>query len=83
MSEERPLEPWTTTESPEMWAEIAEWEAERADAAEAENRQLREMVRAFLRAPSVGSDGPGSHTIVVQDFNLRKARALVEGKNDE
>lgn len=36
-----------------------------------------EALAAFLRAPSVGSDGPGSATIVVQDFNLRAARAAL------
>ena len=27
----RPVEPHSTTEDPERWAEIAEWERERAD----------------------------------------------------
>ncbi len=39
--------------------------------------ELLEALQAFLRAPSVGSDGPGSSTIVVQDFNLRAARAAI------
>ena len=77
---ERPIEPNVMNESPEKWAEIAMWESDRADKAETENAQLREMVKVFLRAPSVGSDGPGSHTIVVQDFNLREARRLVRGE---
>lgn len=34
---------------------------------------LLEALRAFLRAPSVGSDGPGSSTIVVQSFVLQDA----------
>lgn len=38
---------------------------------------LLDALEAFLRAPSVGSDGPGSSTIVVQDFNLRAAHAAV------
>jgi hypothetical protein len=38
---------------------------------------LLEALEAFLRAPSVGSSGPGSATIVVQDFNLRAARAAI------
>jgi hypothetical protein len=38
---------------------------------------LLEALEAFLRAPSIGSDGPGSHTIVVQDFNIRAARAAI------
>ena len=56
--------------------------AERADAAcvamEAENARLQEVVKAFLRAPHVGSDGPGSSTIVIQEFHLREARAPVK-----
>ncbi len=40
--------------------------------------ELLAALEAFLRAPSVGSNGPGSSTIVVQDFNLRAARAAVE-----
>lgn len=38
---------------------------------------LLEALEAFLRAPSVGSSGPSSSTIVVQDFNLRAARAAL------
>lgn len=38
---------------------------------------LLEALKSFLRAPSIGSDGPGSHTIVIQDFNLRAARAAI------
>lgn len=38
---------------------------------------LLEALKAFLRAPSIGSNGPGSSTIVVQDFNLRAARAAI------
>jgi hypothetical protein len=41
------------------------------------NADLLEALKAFLRAPSVGSSGPGSSTIVVQDFNLRAARAAI------
>ena len=39
--------------------------------------ELLEALRAFLRAPSLGSAGPGSVTIAVQDFNLRAARAAI------
>lgn len=39
--------------------------------------ELLEALESFLRAPSVGSNGPGSSTIVVQDFNLRAARAAI------
>lgn len=44
---------------------------------EAVNNELREVLHAFLRAPSVGSNGPGSITIVVQDFNMKAARAML------
>jgi hypothetical protein len=37
----------------------------------------QQALQSFLRAPSVGSDGPGSLTIVVQDFNIRSARAAI------
>ena len=36
----RPVEPAYTNESPEAWAEIAEWERERADLLAAELRSL-------------------------------------------
>lgn len=39
--------------------------------------EMLAALEAFLRAPSVGSSGPGSSTIVVQDFNLRAARAAI------
>ena len=39
--------------------------------------ELLDALRAFLRAPSVGSAGPGAVTIAVQDFNLRAARAAI------
>ena len=39
--------------------------------------ELLEALQAFLRAPHTGSDGPGSSTIVVQDFNIRAARAAI------
>lgn len=39
--------------------------------------ELLEALQAFLRAPHIGSGGPGSSTIVVQDFNLRAARAAI------
>ena len=38
---------------------------------------LLEALEAFLRAPHIGSDGPGSSTIVVQEFNLKAARAAI------
>lgn len=38
---------------------------------------LLAALKSFLRAPSVGSNGPGSATIVVQDFNFRAAEAAI------
>ncbi len=38
---------------------------------------LLEVVRAFLRAPHIGSDGPASSTITVQDYTLRSAQNAV------
>ena len=38
---------------------------------------LLEALKAFLRAPSIGSSGPGSVTIEVQEFNLREAEAAI------
>jgi hypothetical protein len=40
-------------------------------------RELLEALKSFLRAPSVGSAGPGSITIVVQEFNMRAANAAI------
>ncbi len=39
--------------------------------------ELLAALESFLRAPSIGSNGPGSSTIVVQDFNFRAARAAI------
>lgn len=38
---------------------------------------LEAALQAFLRAPSIGSSGPGSVTIEVQTFNLKAARAAL------
>lgn len=45
--------------------------------------ELLDALESFLRAPSVGSDGPGSSTIVVQDFNIRAARAAIAAAKGE
>lgn len=37
--------------------------------------ELLEVCSAFLRAPSCGSNGPGSINLTVQDFNMRAAEA--------
>lgn len=39
--------------------------------------ELLDALKAFLRAPSIGSSGPGSVTIEVQTFNLNAARAAI------
>lgn len=39
--------------------------------------RMRDALRAFLRAPSIGSSGPGSVTIEVTTFNLVAARAAL------
>ena len=39
--------------------------------------ELLEALEAFLRAPSIGSNGMGSVSIEVQDFNLKAAHALL------
>ena len=36
-----------------------------------------EAAESFLRAPSIGSDGPGSCTIVVQEYNIRRVKAAL------
>lgn len=41
------------------------------------NQELLDALRAFLRAPAVGSGGMGATTIVVQDFNLRAAQVAI------
>ena len=54
---------------------IAKQERERAtrDAAP----ELLAALESFIRAPGVGSNGPGSSTIAVQEFNLLAARAAI------
>ena len=42
-----------------------------------DKKKLEEVLGSFLRAPHIGSDGPGSSTIVVQEFNLKAARVLL------
>lgn len=39
--------------------------------------QMADALESFLRAPSVGSDGPGSSTLRVMDFNLNSARTAL------
>jgi hypothetical protein len=39
---------------------------------------LLAALQAFLRAPSIGSSGPGSITIEVQKFNIDAARAAIK-----
>lgn len=39
--------------------------------------ELLAALQAFMRAPSIGSNGPGSSTIVVQEFNLRNAGTML------
>lgn len=57
-------------------AESCEQAATELRRLDAENNELREVLHAFLRAPCVGSNGPGSITIVVQDYNMKAARAM-------
>jgi len=38
---------------------------------------LVKSLESFLRCPSVGSDGPGSSTLRVMDFNLDDARSAI------
>jgi uncharacterized protein YciI len=45
--------------------------------------ELEEILHAFLRAPSTGSDGPGSSTIVIQEYHLRDARAALKATKKE
>ena len=40
--------------------------------------ELLEALKAFLRAPSSGSSGPGYSTIEVTNFNFKAARAAIE-----
>lgn len=50
------------------------------------NVKLQELVEAaesFLRAPSIGSDGPGSCTIVVQEYNIRRVKAAINAAKEK
>ena len=40
--------------------------------------ELLECLESFLRAPSNGSSGHGSVSIEVQEFNLRRAKEVIE-----
>ena len=40
--------------------------------------ELLAALKAFMRAPSIGSSGPGSVTIEVQSFNLKAAEAAIK-----
>lgn len=50
---------------------LTHWQGRAAD--------LEAALASFLRAPSVGSKGPGSITIEVQTFNREAAMKLIEG----
>jgi quinol monooxygenase YgiN len=63
-SEPRPVEPYSTSENPGRWAEVAIWEEERANAAENERDQLRARV-AELRELLVES---GDIAIALQNY---------------
>jgi hypothetical protein len=49
----------------------------RVDRAEKSEADLLAALESFLRAPSIGSDCPGSATIVIQEFNRVAARAAI------
>ena len=39
--------------------------------------EILAALKSYLRAPSIGSDGPGSSTIVIQEFYRRAAIAAI------
>lgn len=51
--------------------------AEKLKRAREQRAELLAALEAFLRAPSIGSSGPGSISIEVQTFNLDAARAAL------
>lgn len=63
---------------PDHWLDVCEEILAKSHfEANARISELEEILHAFLRAPSTGSDDPGSHTIVVQDFNIKAAKAAI------
>lgn len=44
MNEPRPVEPYSASENPEQWAEIADWERRRANRLEAKARKYRKVL---------------------------------------
>jgi hypothetical protein len=46
----RPLEPCNSNEDPEQWAEIAQWESDRADEAEAKTETLQKQLTTLRRS---------------------------------
>lgn len=45
--------------------------------------ELLAALHSFLRAPSIGSNGPGSATIVVQEYNIRAAERAISKATGE
>ena len=68
MSEERPMEPCCTTENPEQWAAIAEWEADRAD-------RLWKVLKRVASHHAGGCDGAM--------LAVAEARAALQENSDE
>jgi hypothetical protein len=60
----------------ELVRQIAEHEA--AERLKGAASDLLAALEAVLRAPSIGSSGPGSISIEVQTFNLDAARAAID-----
>lgn len=73
------MKQWLTERCPEL----AEWQIDLIvdESRYNENTKLIKQalgaLESFLRCPSIGNNGPGSSTIVIQDFNLRRAASVI------
>jgi len=71
------IDVWRFGDHPENYRHLVDAEAAYLVHAANQLPQLIEALKSFLRAPSTGSDGPNSVTIVVQEFNLANARKAI------
>lgn len=85
MSEDRPIEPCSASEGPEEWAEIAYWEGERADEAEAtikaQAQEIEELKKYKYGCGNVLVEM--SKAAYMQAQEIERLSALVKMDTDE
>lgn len=73
---DRPVEPAHRWESPEMWADIADWEAERADRAEA---ALKDAAERAVKYTFFDGDDEASRDVMGPTISSDGLRAAIMG----